>query len=154
MEIVEVTSYVLHSLFAGIWTGGVLLMALAVLPLAKDGTLNAAPLAAITGKLTTLSRVSALVLFLTGSHMAAARYTSETLTGTDGGYLVLSMLALWFLLAGTVEVGASKLRDGTERDKVREPAREAWVFFLVAAVLASLLLVTAGLLSANNVGFL
>ena len=154
MELIEVTSYVLHSLFAGIWTGSVLLMAIAVLPLAKDGTLNAAPLAAITGTLTTVSRASALVLFLTGSHMAAARYTSESLTGTDGGYLVLSMLALWFLLAATVEIGASKLRDGTERDKVREPAREAWSFFLAAAVLASLLLVTAGLLSANNVGFL
>lgn len=154
MDPVEVTSYVLHSLFAGLWAGSVIFVALAVLPMAREGELNAAPLQSVAGKLVWISRVSALVLLLTGSHMAAARYTSETLTGTTGGYLVLAMVALWLLLTGVVEVGTSRLRNGTGRDKVREPARDARTLFLLAALASVLLLVVAGLLSANNVGFL
>jgi len=154
MEPVEVTSYAVHSLFAGFWTGSVLFVSLAVLPLARDGTLNAAPLSTIAGKLTTVSRTSALVLFLTGGHMAGVRHTSESLLNSQGGYLVVTMLVLWFGLIATVEVGASRLTDGTERDKVREPARRARRLFQVASLLAALLLVNAGLLSAANLGFL
>ncbi|PSQ47930.1 transporter [Halobacteriales archaeon SW_7_65_23] len=112
MEPVEVTSYAVHSLFAGFWTGSVLFVSLAVLPLARDGTLNAAPLSTIAGKLTTVSRTSALVLFLTGGHMAGVRHTSESLLNSQGG------------------------------------------LFQVASLLAALLLVNAGLLSAANLGFL
>ena len=154
MEPVEVASYVLHSLFAGLWTGSVIFVALAVLPMAREGELNAAPLRSVAGTLTRISRVSALVLLLTGSHMAATRYTGDSLTGTTGGYLVLAMVTLWLVLAATVEIGAGRLRDGTSRDKVREPAREARSFFVVAALTGALLLVVAGLLSANNLGFL
>lgn len=154
MEPIELTTYVLHSLFAGLWTGSILFATVAVLPLARDGQLNAKPLRRVAGRIKLVSRTSALLLFLTGSHMAAARYTRESLTGTDGGYLVLSMLALWFLLIGVVEVGAKKLTDGSGRDKVREPARQARPFFLAASLFAVLLLVVAGLLSANNVGYL
>ncbi|WP_436935314.1 hypothetical protein [Halovenus marina] len=154
MEPIEVVAYVLHSLFAGLWTGSVVFVTLTVLPLAREGDLTAAALERITGKLKTVSRTSALVLFLTGSHMAAQRYTGESLTGTDGGNLVLAMVLFWFLLAATVEMGAKRLADGTGRDKVREPAREARQLFLAASILALGLLTVAGLLSANNVGFL
>jgi len=64
------------------------------------------------------------------------------------------MLALWLVLIATVEIGTGRLTDGTERDKVREPARDARRFFLVAAGAALLLLVNAGLLSANTLGYL
>lgn len=154
MELIDVTAYVLHTLFAGLWTGSILFATYAVLPLARDGQIDAAPLRTVAGKVKTVSRASALLLLITGSHMAAARYTRETLTGTDGGYLVLSMLTLWFLLAGVIEVGAGKLTDGSGRDKVREPARLARKFFLIGSVLSLLLLVNAGLLSAYNVGLL
>ena len=154
MEPVEVASYAIHSVFAGVWTGTVVFVTYAVVSPARDGTINAAPLGAIAGKLKLVSRLSALLLFLTGSHMAGVGYTSESLFGTQQGYLVLSMLTCWFLLAGMVEVGASKLTDGTERDKVREPARNAWRFFQVATVLAVLLLVISGLLSAAGAGYL
>jgi putative copper export protein len=154
MEPVEVTSYVLHSLFAGLWAGSVLFVVLAVLPMAREGELNASPLRSLAGTLTWVSRVSALVLLLTGSQMAAARYTGDSLAGTTGGRLVIGMVALWLVLAGTVEVGTSRLRDGTERDKVREPAREARRLFSLAGVTATLLLVVAGLLSARSAGFL
>ena len=154
MEPVEVTSWVIHSLFAGLWTGSVLFLTLAVLPLARDGTLNAAPLDRLAGKIKTISRVSALLLFVTGSHMAAHLHTGETLFETEQGWLVLSMLAFWFFLIGSIEVGGKKLTDGTERDKVREPARNARPFFLVAALLSVLLLVNAGLLSSYRLGFI
>jgi hypothetical protein len=154
MEPVEVASYVLHSLFAGLWAGSVLFVVLTVLPMAREGKLNAAPLRSVAGTLTWVSRVSALVLLLTGAQMTAARYTSDSLTGSTGGSLVVGMVGLWLVLAGTVEVGTSRLRDGTERDKVREPARAARRLFLVAALAATLLLVVAGLSSARNAGFL
>jgi len=154
MDPVEVTAYALHSLFAGLWAGSVLFVTLSVVPLARTGDLNARPVNAIAGRLKTVSRASSLLLFLTGSHMAAARHTGDSLTGTTGGHLVLGMVGLWLLLTGTVEVAAKRLTDGTERDKVREPARAARPLFLVASVLATALLVVAGLIGALNAGFL
>jgi len=154
MEPVEVAAWVVHSLFAGVWTGSVLFLTLAVLPLARNGTLNAAPLASVAGKIKLISRTSALLLFLTGGHMAAQRHTSETLFESEGGWLVLSMVTFWFLLMTAVEIGAAKLTDGTERDKVREPANSARPFFLAASLCAVLLLTVAGLISAQNLGFL
>lgn len=153
MDPIEVLSYILHSVFAGVWAGSVVFVALVVLPMARDGSFNAAPLEAITGKLVTISRVSALVLFITGSHMAAQVYTADTLVETTPGQLVLAMIVLWLVLMGTVEVGAKKIREGTDRDKVREPARNARPFMLVASLSAVLLLVTAGLISASRLGF-
>lgn len=154
MEPVEVAAWVVHSLFAGVWTGSVLFLTLAVLPLARNGTLNATPLASIAGKIKTISRASALLMFVTGGHMAAQRYTSETLVESGGGHLVLSMLTFWFLLMATVEIGGAKLTKGTERDKVRQPATEARPFFLAGSLFAVALLVIAGLISARNLGFL
>lgn len=154
MEPVEIASYVLHSLFAGLWTGSVLFVVLAVLPMAREGELNATPLQSVAGTLTRISRVSALVLLLTGIQMGLARDTADSLLDSTGGRLVVAMVVLWFVLAGTVEVGTSRLRDGTEREKVREPARKSRRLFLVAALTATLLLVVSGLLSAHNVGFL
>lgn len=154
MEPVELTSYVLHTVFAGLWMGGVAFFAWAVLPLARAGDLQPPTLAAALGKLTRLTRVSALVLFATGSHMAAARYTRESLLGTDGGYLVLSMLALWLVLTALLEIGGTTLRRGLAANKIREPAHAVRRHFQVCTLLAILLLVNAGLLAAHNVGFL
>jgi hypothetical protein len=154
MQPVEVAAWVAHSLFAGVWTGSVLFLTLAVLPLARNGNLNATPLESVAGKIKLISRTSALLLFVTGGHMAAQRHTGETLFGSEGGWLVLSMVTFWFLLMATVEVGAAKLTDGTERDKVREPANSARPFFLAASLFAVLLLTVAGLISAHNLGFL
>jgi putative copper export protein len=152
MALIDAASYVIHSVFAGLWTGSVLFMTLGVLPLALNGNLDAAPLRTITGRFKIISRTSVLLLFLTGGHMAGTQYTTETLTGSTGGYLVVSMLSLWFLTAGVTEVGASRLADGSGRDKVREPARNARRLFQLGSVFAVLLLVVAGLLSAAGAG--
>lgn len=146
-------SYVLHMLFAAALTGGVLYVALFVNPTAVAGDIGNEALSRVTGGLSTLTRVSAVVLLLTGGHQAGTLYTVETLTGTGRGYLVLGMLVLWILMTGMVEVAGSKLRDGLDVGKLREPAREARPFFRAAAVLAVLLLVDAGLLAAPSLPF-
>jgi hypothetical protein len=148
---VDTAIYTAHLLFAALWTGGVVLFVLGVLPSGVSGDIRPEPLAAVTGRLTTLSRASALVLFLTGGHMAGTRYTVESLTGSSRGYLVLAMLALWFVLAALVEVGGSRMRDGLAAQKVRTPAREARPFYRAGGVVAVALLVIAGLLIAGYV---
>ena len=154
MLAVDAAVYAIHLLFAGLWTGSVLFVAYAVLPAARNGDLSAGLLGTLAGKLTTVSRASATLLLLTGGHLAAQRYTVTSLTGSLAGYNVLAMLALWFVLAGLVEVGTSRLVDGTGRDKVRAPAAAARPFILGASVTAVLLLFNAGVLFAVVVGLL
>jgi putative copper export protein len=149
MALVDTAMYVLHLLFAGVWTGSVLLVSYAVLPTARDGDIDPGPLAAVTKRFSHLSRASILVLLVTGGHLAGSLYTVESLTGSTRGYLVLVMLALWFVLAGLTEMGAARLRDGTDESKVRTPERAARPFFYAGSVVAVLLLVVGGLLAAG-----
>ncbi|ADD04920.1 uncharacterized protein Nmag_1341 [Natrialba magadii ATCC 43099] len=140
----------LHLIFAAIWAGSVFYVAFVVLPLARDGAFNStAPLEVISSKLTTISRVSALVLLLTGSHLAAERYTSERLFGSIDGQLVLAMVALWLVLAALVEIGSKRLESGLNGKKLREPAANALGLYRFAAVVAIALLVVAGAITAN-----
>lgn len=154
MSIHNAVIYTLHLLVGALWTGSVLFAAAAVLPTARAGEVRPEPLAAVFGRLITLSRVSALVMLLTGGHMAAQLYTFETLTGAARGYLVLGMTLLWLVMAGLVEVGNSRMTDGLDAKKVRSPARDAGRFYRGAGVVALLLLVDAGLLAASSAGFL
>jgi hypothetical protein len=68
-------------------------------------------------------------------------------TGTGRGHLVLTMIALWFLITGLVEVGSGKLTSGLDAGKLREPARDAKPFLYGAAGLSVALIVTAGVLA-------
>ncbi|WP_135819893.1 CopD family protein [Halostella litorea] len=149
MSLVDAAIRTTHLLFAALWVGSVLFVTLAVLPAARDGHLNADPLERIVGSLTTISRASAAVLFLTGGHMAANGYPGRNLLETTNGNLVLAMLALWLVLAGLVEVGSSKLTDELQMKKVRAPASQYLVLFRAASVVGLLLLVDAGLISTN-----
>lgn len=139
--------YVLHLVFGGVWTGSVVFVTLGILPTARDGTANAEPLRPVVEKLRWVSRASALVLLASGGHMAGTLYTVESLTGSGRGHLVLAMVALWLGLAALVEIGSSKLADGFDQRKVRQPARDARPFFLAASVVAAGLLVVGGLLA-------
>jgi uncharacterized membrane protein len=127
MAIADLVSNALHTLFAGLWTGSVLFVTLAGMP--KDGV----------DWLRYISRASALVLLLTGGHMAGTAYTAESLTGTAGGWAVLAMVVLWFTLAGLVEVAASRYESGGPEAST--------TLFRVAGVVAVLLLLDAGLLA-------
>jgi uncharacterized membrane protein len=147
MSALDTAMYALHLLVAGVWAGSVVFLTVAVLPTAKDGTANAAPLEFVVSRLRTISRASAVLLLVSGGHMAAAIHTVDSLTGEPRGHLVLAMVVLWFLLAGLVEVGAGKLADGFDDRKVREPAREARPFLLGATAIAVLLLINGGILA-------
>jgi uncharacterized membrane protein len=148
MSTVQTAIRTVHLSVSALWVGAVLFVTLVVLPAARDGDLNAAPLERIVSRLVTLSRLSALVLLLSGGHLAATLYTAETLTSTTRGHLVLGMVALWFVLAGLVEVGSSRLQDALREKRVRAPARDALRLYGAASVVALLTLVDAGLLTA------
>jgi len=146
MDPVLISVYAVHMIFAALWTGSVVFVTIGVLPTAMNGASDPGPLSSMIGRLQTVSRASALLLFLTGGHLAGTLYGVDTLTASLRGNLVLAMLVLWFLLAGLVEVGSSKLLDGFDEQKLREPARNARPFMLGATAVAILLLVDAGLL--------
>ncbi|WP_313695044.1 transporter [Halorarum halobium] len=141
-------AYVLHTLFAGVWVGAVLLATWKVVPLAKGGGLDPDALGSISSGLTTITRVAALVFVATGGHMAATVYGSELLFGTGRGHLVLTMLALWLVMTGLVEVGASKIRSALDVGKVRTAAHDAETFLRLASVVGVVLLVIGGYLAA------
>jgi len=147
MDIVNPVMWSLHVGFAILWTGSVLFVTLAVLPPALRGDVDGDVLGALVGRLRWITRIGALVFLASGGHMAGTLYTVESLTGSARGHLVLTMLALWFLITGLVEVGSGKLADGLDAHKLREPAREAKPFFYGAAGLSVALIVTAGLLA-------
>ncbi|SDK78853.1 CopD family protein [Natronorubrum texcoconense] len=144
-----------HLVFAALWAGSVCFVALVVLPLARDGAFNTTkPLEVISGKLTTITRVSALVLLLSGGHLAGTRYTSESLFETTNGQLVLLMVVLWAVLAALVEIGAKRLEAGLNGKKLREPASKALPMYRAAAVVSIALLVVGGMISTNVVRLL
>lgn len=139
-----------HLVFAALWAGSVFYVAFVVLPLARDGAFNSTkPLEAISGKLTLISRVSALALLLSGGHLAGTGYTAEGLFNTINGQLVLAMVALWLVLAALVEIGAKRFESGLNGKKLREPAADALPLFRAGAVVALLLLVVGAAITTN-----
>lgn len=115
MALVDTALATLHPLIGALWVGSVGFFAVVVLPAARAGELNAAPLETMVHSLTRGSRVAAVVMVL-----------------------------LWLGLTGLVEVGGSRLRDGVERKKVRQPADAALTVYRGAAAVGALLFVTAG----------
>jgi hypothetical protein len=144
--VLDTVMYIVHSAFAALWTGSVLFAVWSVLPLAMDGELSPEAFGSIVSKLQWVTRGSAVLLFISGGHLAGTLYTAESLTGSGGGHLVLTMLALWLALAAVVEIGSAKAQRGVDEKKIREPARAARPFYLAAAVFAAGLLLVAGLL--------
>lgn len=155
MSLIDSAMVVLHQLFAALWVGGVVFVALAVLPLARDGTIDPDTLDTIVDRFVTLSRTSAFFLLVSGSHLIGNWYTGEVITDlsplytTGRGHLVLTMVTSWGVLAALVEISSSRLRDGLDRGKLREPARDALPWYRGAALVAVLVTLVAGLLSAG-----
>ena len=147
--VVDTAMYTVHTAFAALWSGSVLFVIAAVLPLAMDADISPAAFGSVVSKLQWVTRVSALLMLLSGGHLAGTEYTVESLTGSPRGYLVLTMAALWLGLAATVEIGSARAQRGVDDEKIREPARDARPFYLTAAVLAVGLLVVSGLLGTS-----
>jgi uncharacterized membrane protein len=147
MAIHALLSLAVHVLVGAVWVGAVVFTVGAVLPVAREGRLNADPLGAIAERLRTVTRASAVLLLLTGGHLLWARgYLDGALFSSGAGHLVVTMAILWLVATGLTEVGAARLVDGTDDDKVREPAREATRLLQAAGVTGALILVDAAAL--------
>ncbi|WP_435317127.1 transporter [Haloarchaeobius sp. TZWSO28] len=151
VALLDLVMRMLHSVTAAVWAGSVLFLTLGLLPSALDGSLNASPMESIVGRFRWVTRGSAVVLFVTGGHLAGTLYTigdggGFSLFGSARGHLVLTMLGLWLVLTGLCEVGASKLADGFSEKKVRSPAAAAKPFLYGASLVAVALLVVAVLI--------
>jgi putative copper export protein len=135
----------LHLGFAAVWTGSVLFLSWGVLPAVERDSIDRKSIESIRRRFLAVSRVSALVLLVSGGLMAS-QYGGH-LTSTTPGHLVLGMTGLWLLLIGAVEVAGKGLRDGLETADPATAVAQSSRRFHVAGVLALLLLVDAGLLS-------
>ncbi|WP_225935378.1 CopD family protein [Halobaculum magnesiiphilum] len=148
MQAALTAAYVFHTLFAGLWVGAVVLTAWKVIPLARDGDASPELLGSVVSGVSTITRVGAIVFVATGGHMAATVYGAEGLFAPPRGHVVLTMLTLWLVMTGLVEVGGSKVRSALEQRKVRTAARDAGTFYNAAAVVGFVLLVLGGYLAA------
>jgi len=153
MSIVEVGVRAVHLVVAAAWVGAVAFFAFGVLPLAREGSLNATPLERFAERLQVGSRLASVLLLLSGGYMISLSGYEETLLSTASGTLVLAMVVFWLALTGLVEVGASRVLSGTEELKVRTPAKRATPFLRGAALVGVLLLVDAVLIRFPDVLF-
>ncbi|WP_266080446.1 CopD family protein [Haladaptatus caseinilyticus] len=143
MTVVDVTMRILHTVFAGIWAGGTLFMALLILPAARKGHLGTDGLGLLTERFSRISNVSSLVLFVTGGHLAGTGYTIEDLGNSSRGHLVIAMVALWFVLTGVTHVASNRLTKRLNDGAHRAAAANA-TWFAAAGVVAVCLLIVAG----------
>ena len=139
-------AYVLHTLFAGLWVGAVVLVTWKVVPRAKDGDATPGLLAGVAGGLSTLTRVGAVVFLATGGYMALTRYGTGGLLVPPRGHAVLAMAGLWVVMTGLVEAGTSRLAAAAAENKVRTGAREADALLKAASAVGVLLLCVGGYL--------
>lgn len=135
-----------HLVFAAVWAGSVVFVAWGVLPAVANGSISSGSLRSISRRLVLLSRVSAVILLVSGGLMAG-RY-GDSIASTTPGYLVLAMTILWLLLIGFVELAGRTLSEGLDEADVTEAVSASRGRFRTAGVVALLLLIDAGLLSA------
>ncbi|MEF8774401.1 MAG: transporter, partial [Halobacteriales archaeon] len=95
MSVATTASLAVHLVAGAVWVGAIAFTVAAVVPAAKRGEINAAPLGAIATTLRTVSRVAAVLLLATGGHLAVAKYDIASLTGSGRGHLVVTMAVLW-----------------------------------------------------------
>ena len=137
---------VAHMTFGGLWAGATLFMVGLVLPAARNGHIDAAALGWVTKRFSYLSIASVLAMLLTGGHLAGTLYTFGLLAGSRRGHLVLTMVALWFVLAGTLHVGTSRMVDRLDDGSAADAVAAGRTWYRASGVVALALLVVAGLL--------
>lgn len=139
----------LHLLVGGLWAGGVVFVVWRILPLVAAGDVDVDAARRIGDGTKWLTRGSAVVMLLTGGHLAAAKYTSATLTGTGRGHLVVGMTVLWLLMAGFVEGGLARYDDALDDGKIRTAGRASRPLLRAAALAGVALLLLGGWLTAT-----
>lgn len=145
MAIFDLIVTVAHMVFTGVWTGSVVFVSLGVLPSASAGMLSADALGTIVERLRWVSRISALVLLVTGGPLTSSQYTFGQLLGTMRGYAVLAMILLWVVLVVLVEIAGGRAQTLDEITMAGVPD-DTQILFHAGAVAAVLLLVVSGYL--------
>lgn len=136
MTLVDAGMIAVHLVFAALWVGAVVYVAIGVLPLARDGGLDREPLGTLVNKAVWISRIGALALIVTGSHLMGTRgyFDTDVLLGTGRGLAIGTMLLSWLILIVLVEVGSRRIQSGLRANLVREPARDGRTWFLVGGI--------------------
>lgn len=147
MAALETAMTVVHVLFAVAWVGATVFLAAFLLPAVRSGriTMGLDAVQMLSRRVVQLSRVSFLVLLLTGGHLLGTIYGLDVgmIASTGRGQLVLAMGVLGVLLVGLVEAGGGRLRKGGE-----EALLPAERLFQAAAGVGLLLFVVAALIGA------
>ncbi len=163
-------AYVAHVISAALWTGATLYVAYALWPDAMNGRLSARAFVGQVHKLLLITRWTGVVLPITGAYLIWVLYTPlELLVETQRGILVLSMLTLWGIMNGLIEIGVLRMRNtigevgfGTymsegfpnelvdESVAVEELASRGRPYLLGSVVCAILLLIVAALLAGGT----
>lgn len=147
MSVIDTTVVTIHNLFAALWIGSVLFVTYALVPAAREGNVRTATFRGVLEKLTTVTRVSALFLVLSGIYITVDLYTVERLTETTSGYLVIAKVVLWFGLAGVVEAAVGRLRTELNEQQLENAVETVSPLFYVASGLAILSIVAVALLT-------
>lgn len=136
MAALDTVMRVVHLLAGGLLAGSVVYVAWVLRDADGESALGREAVETLAGTLTSLSRVCAVLLLVSGGYMAAV--LGSALRGTPG-MLVGIMILLWLIVTMLVEVGNSKLAGGASVSEIQQ-------YYGVAAVAAILLLIDAGYL--------
>ena len=150
---IDTVMVAIHLVFGAIWVGAVAFVTLAILPLARDGELDSAPLAATLKTLVRISRLSALLMLVSGSHLmgTGGYFELEQLLETNRGIAVVVMLLLWFALIVIIEISTKRINSGLDANLLRDPARDGLKWFYVATVIGVLLFAVGAALTTGFV---
>lgn len=145
MSLINLLTTITHMVFAGVWTGSVIFVSLGVLPFHGTGLVSREALGRIVERERWVTRISALVLLITGGPLTSSQYSISKLIGSTRGYAVLAMIVLWVVLVTLIETAGSQVHESGGKATREIPEQTQWLFD-VAALSAVLLLIVSGYL--------
>lgn len=154
MSLVDAGMIAIHLVFSALWIGAVAFVAVGVLPLARDGNLKRAPLRALLRRVLWTSRIGALAMLVSGTHLMGSRgdyYDTDVLLSTGSGQAVLAMIVLWLVLIVIIEVAVRRMRSGLNANLIREPARDGQRWFYLATLVGVALFLDGALIAVGTV---
>lgn len=150
---IDTVMVAIHLVFGAIWVGAVAFVTLAILPLARNGDLERPAFEGALSWLLRITRVGALLLVVSGSHLMGTRnyFDMDRLLETGRGHTVLAMLVLWFVLIVIIEVSTRRMRSGLEAGLLRDPANDGLRWFYGATLVGVTLFVLGAMLTTGFV---
>lgn len=139
----------IHLIFGAVWVGSIAFFTFGVLPLARDGNLERQSFRAMIGRIVWISRISALAMLVSGSHLMGTReyFDTDVLLETSPGLAVLVMILLWLSLIVIVELSTRRMKSDVDANLIRQPAKAGLSWFYAATVIGVLLFVDGAILA-------